>query len=321
MFKSESSDAKKLHDQRQFSYDRIAEYRSQFIDPESGLHKECYLRKRVCPVCGSENHATVFVKSGGTTVKCLDCSMIFLNPVFTDQALEEYYTNLNTGQAQIVEGESDFYREIYLSGLALIEKYVAAGSIFDIGCSSGFFLELCKERDWKASGLELGREEAALAVAKGFNITTVPVEKMDSGSRFNAITLWDVFEHICDGAQFVQTLKNLLEPKGVIFLQIPNAESLAARVMREDCNMHDCLEHVNLYGPSTIKQLLNSNGFQILEMRTVISELAVVNNYVNYEDPYTGKVPFEGSVLGVFNDQTIHEQLLGYKMQLVFQVG
>ena len=86
-------------------------------------------------------------------------------------------------------------------------------------------------------------------------------------------------------------------------LQIPSSDSLAARVMQEKCNMFDGLEHVNLYGVNSLKILVGSNDLQILDIQSVIPELGVLNNYLNYDDPYQGGGNNFSSVFELFSDE------------------
>ncbi len=47
----ESKDARSLHQQRKFSYDKITEYHKKYIDPETGYWNTKYTINRSCPVC------------------------------------------------------------------------------------------------------------------------------------------------------------------------------------------------------------------------------------------------------------------------------
>ena len=112
-------------------------------------------------------------------------------------------------------------------------------------------------------------------------------------------------------------MKKLLTDKGVILLQIPSSDSLAARAMQDRCNMFDGLEHVNLYGVNSLKTLVNNNNLQILDIQSVIPELGVLNNHLNYDDPYQGGSNNFDSILNLFSDEQVLKSLLGYKLQVV----
>jgi SAM-dependent methyltransferase len=245
--------------------------------------------------------------------------MVYLNPIMTTKATIDYYTNLNTGQGEIVSSDDKFYREIYTLGLNSIEHFIAKGSLLDIGCSTGFFLDLAKERDWRTAGLELGIDESVVAEKKGHKIFKSTIESLDPEKIFDVITMWDVLEHIPDGISQLNLIREHLTKKGILFFQIPNSDSLAAKVLRQDCRMFDGLEHTNLYNPLTVRQIAESCGFTVKEMRSVISEIAVLNNYLDYENPYFGSSQYNRKVVNLLDDDFIHSNLIGYKLQVTLQ--
>ena len=111
-------------------------------------------------------------------------------------------------------------------------------------------------------------------------------------------------------------VRRRLSKGGVLFMQIPNAGSLAARIMREKCNVFDGLEHVNLYSPATLARTADRAGFQVVSVASVIDELKPIWNYLNYDDPYAGAF-VESQDLKFLSPQLIQEHLLGYKLQVV----
>jgi 2-polyprenyl-3-methyl-5-hydroxy-6-metoxy-1,4-benzoquinol methylase len=318
--KTETKNAKKLHKGRAFSYALADKYVQKFIDPKTGKFYPKHVRMRACPVCGSKKSQIVFFKDGGNYVKCEKCTMIFPNPVFKEASLREFYEIVDSGQAKLAVSESAFYREIYSKGLRTITNFVKPSTILDVGCGSGFFLDIAKEKKWITTGDELNQSDAKIARSHGHRVFTDRIEEIDfKKEKFSAITLWDVFEHIVDGRPFLKTLSKLLTPEGVVFMQIPNSGSLAARIMQEKCNMFHTLGHVSLYNPDTIERMAKRSGFKIVHMETVISEIAVMNNYLNYEHPYFGSAPGTEKLLGFLSADDIHAHKLGYKMQIVMK--
>jgi SAM-dependent methyltransferase len=315
----DTQDAKSLHQNRQKMYDEAGKYRSSFVDPATGLISGKYVENRLCPVCGSAEHRFLFVKNGGSYVACNDCSMIFLNPVFNDDDLIEYYQNNTAVQALAHASEDDFYRKIYGVGLEAITGVRESGTVLDIGCSSGLFLDIAKEKGFQTYGIELNKTEVAIARSKGHVIWDVPIQDLRLEPTFDIITLWDVFEHIKDGVAYLTNLKHWLSKNGVLFMQIPNANSLAPRIMRDKCNMFDGLEHVNLYSPNTISAVAASAGYRVQSIFSVIDELKPIKNFLSYEDPYRGSFSAKDE-FDFLVPEIIHAKLLGYKLQVVLTI-
>ena len=314
----ETEEARSLHLDRKEMYKEVDDYHQKFIDPETGEIHSRYVHERSCPICESIRRRVIFRKNGGTYVICEDCSMVYLNPVFRDDELQKYYEQNNAVQASAHESENDFYINIYKQGLTSISNFVTKGSVLDIGCSSGLFLDVARESGRLTYGVELNQAEYKIAHGRGHSVWACSVENLPQNIKFDVITMWDVFEHIKNGLKFLNTIGSKLNTNGVIFLQVPNVASLAARILWNKCNMFDGIEHANLYSPKTIKVLAVKAGFEILSMATVIDELKVTKNYLEYQDPYLGD--FIGNDdLGFLSPELVHKNLLGYKIQVILK--
>lgn len=312
---------KDLHEKRSKMWGASIARHERYIDKLTGLIADKHTENRDCPVCSSSKKTTMFDKEGGTYVKCSSCSMVYLNPVFTDDELTNYYQSNHSVQSEIVETDSDdFYSKLYTQGLdKVLSENRQLSSILDIGCSSGAFLDIAAQKGLNTFGIELNQTEFEIAKKKGHKTFNDGIESIEFNHTVDIITMWDVFEHIKDGRSCLNSLKNILSDNGRIFLQIPSSDALAARVLGAQCNMYDGIEHVNLYGVETIKNIAQQCGLDIVSIQTVISEIGVINNYLNYDDPYLGETQNQSSVLNLVDENVIHDNLLGYKLQVVLK--
>lgn len=306
-----------LHADRMKMWDASIARHKAYLDETTGLMAAEFVEERACPVCNGSNQRFMFTKEGGTYVRCADCTMVYLNPVLKDAELTEYYRSNHAVQSEVVAEDSQFYTRLYEKGLTSIERFQNPGTILDVGCSAGAFLDVAKRAGWRTIGVELNAAEAELCHRRGHKVHACAIDELSLTEKVNAITLWDVFEHIKDGGRCLSQLDGHLAEGGVIFLQIPSADSMAARILHERCNVFDGLEHVSLYSFAAIKRLVAAHGFEVLSVETVISEVGVINNHLNYDPPYTGPAAREGSLVGGMSEADIHERLLGYKFQLV----
>ena len=103
---------KEIHEKRSVLYNEGIKSHKKYINKNTGLYNVQFIEYRNCPVCEKDSYLKIFDKEGGTYVKCKNCDMVYLNPVFTNESLTDYYKNNHALQSEIVESDLEFYLTI-----------------------------------------------------------------------------------------------------------------------------------------------------------------------------------------------------------------
>ncbi|CAB5083940.1 hypothetical protein D3OALGA1CA_424 [Olavius algarvensis associated proteobacterium Delta 3] len=299
------------------------EFVQKFVDPDTGRVYPDYLVQRPCPTCGHQGEGQVaFFKNGFDHTRC-SCGMLYVSKILKEEYLNLVYADENyeaeTHRSFRTEPRKHFIEAIYSDGLKLLKTAgFTDGALLDVGCSSGLFMENAIYAGFSAIGIE--PSDYAVRLAGGFGLDVV--QGYFTGDRFpvdafRVVTLWDVLEHCADPAEILTAAYHVLAPGGAIFIQVPNALGLAPRIMRQDCNMFTGFGHINLFGPESARSILAKIGFVDVRMQSVISEISVVNNYIDYHDPYLGPSLKKDDFLGLIDAGGILDRLLGYKLQVI----
>jgi 2-polyprenyl-6-hydroxyphenyl methylase/3-demethylubiquinone-9 3-methyltransferase len=106
--------------------------------------------------------------------------------------------------------------------------------VLDIGCGGGLFLSLLKQRGAQVVGIELSDSRAQYAKSKhGLEIDKHPIEsdfwQAGYAQYFDAVTLWDVIEHVNFPRQTLQSAVNVLKPRGYLLIDTPCRDSFYHR--------------------------------------------------------------------------------------------
>lgn len=114
-------------------------------------------------------------------------------------------------------------RERIARNLDLLERFSPPpGRVLDVGCGAGDFL--ASLWGYKAQGVEPDARYRQIALGRGHTVSAeTPAE------RFNAVTLWDVIEHVNDPRSVAAQCAAALGPGGVLLLDTPNREGLFYR--------------------------------------------------------------------------------------------
>ena len=152
-----------------------------------------------------------------------------------------------------------------------IEKqYPDKGSLLDVGAATGSFMTAAKKRGWNVSGVEISDFAAETGRQKGLDIKTGILENCGYEKEyFDIITLWDVFEHISNPQSTLAHIKKILKPGGLIVMNLPDSDSLFARLMGKKWALIIPPEHLHLFSIHNLKILLERNQFSLISKDTI----------------------------------------------------
>ncbi len=172
------------------------------------------------------------------------------------------------------------------------EDLLGINNILDIGCGSGAFLDLAKDRGLCTAGLEIAPAAALAAVRKGHEIYCNSIEKeaFPPGCRFDLIVMWDILKHLTNPHLALVNAFELLAPGGRLFILTPLMGSLfdrwgikLARLSGARLNqlLHMCWsrDHLFRFHPGGIGQVLRSLGFARVKAEEVLLLSLKVDRY------------------------------------------
>lgn len=295
-----------------------------FINPDTGeIYEELKYYHDECPLCKSKEASTIFNKSGYDHQKCNECDFIYVNPSLAHEViLNDVYGETPYPFFDTVNSDSqrEFDKKRFNSVIDFLEKdFPEKKSIYDIGCGSGYFLHLCKERGFtKTDGIDALKRSADYAKEE-FNLNVDYGDyKIFKGStqKYDVISMWELLDHVTDPLDLFEVALERLNDDGILVISVRNGLSLAARVLREKCNMFLGYAHTNFWNTKSIELLEQKFNLKIRYQKTYISELGPVKNFLNFEDPYRGN---SKDIEGFISADDVLDNMLGYKFITVLQ--
>jgi 2-polyprenyl-6-hydroxyphenyl methylase/3-demethylubiquinone-9 3-methyltransferase len=106
--------------------------------------------------------------------------------------------------------------------------------VLDIGCGGGLFLSLLQQEGAQVTGIELSDSRAQYAKTRyGLEIHKRAIEsdfwQKGYSTHFDAVTLWDVIEHVNYPFQTLQYAVHVLKPGGLLLIDTPCRDSFYHR--------------------------------------------------------------------------------------------
>lgn len=230
-----------------------------------------------CPVCKNNGFSDFLTckdytasKESFNLVTCNACKFVFTNPRPKQDEIGRYYQVENyishTGtQTGLVNKLYHFARKFTLKQkLKLVNSLSKKGSLLDIGCGTGNFLQVVKNDDWKVTGVEPDLAARKLAIETcGENIHEEAFLNQENINKYDIITMWHVLEHVHELDKRLQQLKKLLQPGGRLIVAVPNCASKDAAHYKAFWGAYDVPRHLYHFTPKDIKKLFESNLFEV----------------------------------------------------------
>ena len=186
-----------------------------------------------CPVCGCGSHNPVESFGQFTVVRCSGCTLEFSNPLDYDyknydlayvepgshfvvpslQWLEEAGVGLSEARWMLFSAQ--------IEALEWLKSNIPTASVVDVGCGSGWFLGRARQLGFRAAGVEIGSAPAILLQEKGFDVVCGTVLSIPEDWRPDAVTLFEVLEHLPNPAIFLSGIRRRF-PESILILSVPS---------------------------------------------------------------------------------------------------
>jgi 2-polyprenyl-3-methyl-5-hydroxy-6-metoxy-1,4-benzoquinol methylase len=236
-----------------------------------------------CPICNSSSiQPQLSAKDHTVSQKafaiwhCSNCTGNFTQDVPEQEEIGAYYASDNyishsDTKKGIVNTLYHMVRRRTLVSkrkLVVYETGLQQGSILDIGCGTGAFLDTMKQGRWAITGLEPD-DTARSKAAELYGIHPQEPGKLFElpAASFNAITMWHVLEHVHQLHAYIRQIETLLAPHGRVFIAVPNYTSADAATYKTNWAAYDVPRHLYHFSPKSMEILLAQHGLKLLKVK------------------------------------------------------
>ena len=110
-------------------------------------------------------------------------------------------------------------------------RFSHPGRLLDLGCGNGAFLARSREMGWDVVGCD--PDPKAIAICREQALDAIQGNAFSDaldGERFDVVTISHVLEHVADPQALLRRVYELLQPGGLVWVALPNPESLGLRM-------------------------------------------------------------------------------------------
>ncbi len=175
---------------------------------------------------------------------------------------EREYFQLHPGKVKYLE---------YLVGLLRTHGVPAAGRVLDVGAGYGFFLEAAERSGYEMHGIELSEHAAAEARKRARGEVFVQGAEAPfpfPDGHFDAITMFDVIEHLPHYEVALASCQRCLKPGGKLFVITLNAHSAARPLLGKRWAWYQDPTHVHMFTGRMLREGFAAAGLETEVLKT-----------------------------------------------------
>ena len=240
------------------------------------------MENTTCPMCRRSDADLVFVgrdylhgvAGEFPVMRCQKCGVVYVNPRPSRSEIGQYYPPEYTPHDWAVRSNRHWWSRLdYRYGLdkrcRTVMRYRRSGRLLDVGCATGEFLARARELGWEVYGTELSVRAAAYARKQwGLEVFVGEIEAVPfPDGFFDAITLWNVFEHLFDPSASLAKMSSLLAAGGVLVMTVPNLDSLDLKLFAQTWIGYEVPRHFHLFPLAALDEFVRRYGFKVVDVR------------------------------------------------------
>lgn len=225
------------------------------------------LENRNCIICGGDDFLIVSsrMRKGPqlTTVVCKACSLVFTNPIPSQEVYYSFYANdyeQYYGKSTASKPQASVRPVIF----STLEKFIdlKSSDYLEIGPGRGLTLYHAHKLFKSARGIEPSIDFTNILVNEfKLNVINNTFEEYMASAKepVDVVSMFHVLEHIYDPCKGLMSIRDILREDGLVVIEVPN-------ILKPFRNLDSYfLRFVHLYNfsPSSLKNLLAKCGFEI----------------------------------------------------------
>jgi len=238
---------------------------------------DCRIAYDACPLCDSKDvrqlgvgscaQHPLFIEEISKEIfwmRCHDCDHAFTSGYFTDDVFNKLLKNAHPEQLPGTPTLNERAIAAKIVEDVCLARNKWSGSWLDVGIGNGSLLATADEFGFDAFGIDVREKSVTRMHELHYDALCVGFMDLTGAGTFDVISMADVLEHMPFPRLALQKASELLREGGTLFLSMPNAESLAWRMMTATHQnpYWGEIEHYHNFGRSRLYELLDDFGFE-----------------------------------------------------------
>ena len=211
-----------------------------------------------CTICGSPA-PQVASKNGAPLYECPKCVFRFSPPCAEPLEVlygSDYFVG-TAGEYRDYASEEASHRRMARRYLGRMSTHIAPGSVLDVGCAHGFFLDEARRAGWVVQGVDVSEYAVTAACERKIPIIQGSFSSVALPNRqYDAVTFFNSLEHIPDPREVERRLAKIVKPGGVVVIETWDWRSWVARLLGLSWHQYDPKYVVSYFSRPAVSALI-----------------------------------------------------------------
>lgn len=180
-----------------------------------------------------------------------------------------------------------------------LPRFVPGGKALEVGCGSGYALNVLKRLGWEVNGIEMS-QKASQAAKENYDIDVFCGEIADAPferESFDYVHLSHVIEHLTDPVEELKNIAALMKPGGIIYIEAPNIDSYGQHKSGKHWLHWDSPRHLYGFSPATIRKTVEKADLKIEKLTTLLGNFWEWETIYKIEEAIGEKMPDRENLL------------------------
>ncbi len=201
--------------------------------------------------------------------RCKSCGILYAPKYFTEEQLVELYSSMPANMVEVSDGALVETQRGYFNEFRKHSNL--KGDFLEIGPDTGLFLENCVQEGSFSKYWMFEPNIAthdSLRARLGSTPHHISTELLDLSAipdgRIDAAAMVHVVDHLLDPLAFLRELHGKLSADGIVLMVTHDESSTLAKLVGSRWPAY-CLQHPQLFNPTSIRALLTGAGYETIK--------------------------------------------------------
>ncbi|HEX9912709.1 MAG TPA: methyltransferase domain-containing protein [candidate division Zixibacteria bacterium] len=247
------------------------------------------MEKDVCQLCGESDFKKIPVRHtfndcNYNLIQCKNCSLITVDPMPSPETVKSFYCDeyfekdykCGIKSHSYYEEEATLIEKTNLV-LPLVNKLKPQGTLLEIGCAGGTFLNQALKKGYQVQGIEVSPSMSQKAQELyGIEVRQGDFEELEFMDEvFDVVCMFDVFEHLRGPRKALEKIYQILKPDGIVVIDVPTTKNALAfklsvnllKIVNKIRRISSPPYHLYEYLPNSLQRFLSQVGFETCEVQ------------------------------------------------------